>query len=278
MWSVAVVLACGHCGLWFLAASRLHSPLLRPMQSPPCSLQADRAGRSLGIVCHLYVLRGEQEKELYECHTAFAGSLFICLLTYIMGVCCLLLQTQPRAIFLRSVVQASDMGSQASGLGQLASPGGPQPSTPGSRHQCPRWVHSGQSQPISSSSLPSKAALPVPFSLRWKLKLRDIKEQCDHPASELQPGFGPKPAWLYCPASSPAALPGGVLPEPRLISAHPNPTILQGLAGKNQSQFWPVALCSSLHSFPGTACLPSTSGTCLGIEDPTEKSKPRLCG
>lgn len=28
MWSVAVVLACGHCGLWFLAASRLCSPCL----------------------------------------------------------------------------------------------------------------------------------------------------------------------------------------------------------------------------------------------------------
>ena len=124
-----------------------------------------------------------------------------------------------------------------------------QSSAPGSRHQRPRWAHSGQSQPISSASLPSKAAVPVPFSLRWKPKLREIKEQCDHPASELKPGFGPKPAWLYCPASSPAALPRRVLPGPCLISAHPNPTILQGLAGKNQTQFWPVALCSSsIHS------------------------------
>lgn len=158
MWSV-VVLACGHYGLWFLAAFRLCSPCLSlcavsagvvTLSSP-----ADKAGGGPGerlLSTHpwenvrmspVIVTRG------------LLGPSATCLLIYRMGMCHLPFPVQPWATSLRFTVHTCDMAPRASGLGQ---PAPPMCSVTLHTSAHPR-VHSGQSQPILASSLRGRAGI-----------------------------------------------------------------------------------------------------------------------
>lgn len=168
-WHVATV----GSGFWQLpgfAVPCFCSSSLHPVPSRLAGQMGD-----LGIVCCLYILGEELRRSPVTATQHLLGPSL--------------------AVF--SVTECATCTSQAS-LGHISEAHGPwflhglpsqrsgpaglsgvpcQPSTPGCKHQCPPWVHSGLSQPISSSPLPSKAGITAHFQ-RLKQRLREVKSQC----------------------------------------------------------------------------------------------------